>query len=440
MAKIPQGAVYQPVQKIPEGATYDTPGQQAAPADKPQAPGMFRQIWNKVNTPVADLIGNAGDTARGMVDYALSPGASAKLDAFRAAPPTLKDSESPIRYGLKQGLAGAIQDTGDTAAGFTSPLSLGTTALGAASQGAKAIGPATKLAYNFSRGAKAASSAAGAGFAGKGLYDIATADGDSPEAWQQRLGGGAMLAGGLAGSATNKDFANVPIQKAPVRAWQDISNSIMNRVLPGTPEDLLMRATKPTVGLNDYRRSLTAALPELNKQNPTSLSTLTDAADTVKANANKQFLGLRDQVTSPIDLSAAADLQDKSLPARVAFEDITGKRQQSLTDRASAYRRNVPIDQADDIRVGTNAELRGFFNKAQGDQQAALQNPETARIHAANTGVRGMPSMALFRTLLVLTRVRSRSYSAMRRTSQTRRGEETPSSVASSQFPCKMLW
>ncbi|HXJ04084.1 MAG TPA: hypothetical protein VNH65_03245 [Candidatus Acidoferrum sp.] len=151
------------------------------------------KLWNAVNTPVgdfvlpegiktADVLKAVGFHALGMGPYI--PGVN---DEHTISEQKLNDT--PTKAALKTFLAGAGADTANTVAGFTSPLALGTMAAGAA----------TKLPGAMGTVARAVTGTAGAGFAAKGGADIIEVGTENtPEAWQKRLQGGAMVAGGAA--------------------------------------------------------------------------------------------------------------------------------------------------------------------------------------------------------------------------------------------------
>lgn len=379
------------------------------PAQAPQ-PGLLSRAWNTANTPVADNFAGQNSTAKevlnkstaGLLDY----------DAIRksqASGPSEADSSSPTLYGLKQGYKGAMADTADTLAGFTSPVSLATAGLGLLGKGAGAVAKIGQMATK----------AIGTGFALKGAADVADAATNSemstPDRWQKGLQGGGMMAGGTAGAINQTGFGNVPIQKAPVRLWQDASNAVMKRVLPGSPQDLLVRATKPNVGLPDYEQSLTNSLPALAAEKPTSLTGLASAADKVKGVEYGKYQSLMDQFRKPqgagpynptqVDARPAADAQMASIPATDLFEKPN---QQRVIQRgghqihqgdagilektkgiADLYRTDMPVEQADSIVRDSNAKLRETWNKIGGKRASALSNPETARLYAMDNSLRG---------------------------------------------------
>jgi uncharacterized protein (UPF0335 family) len=98
-------------------------------------------------------------------------------------------SDTPTKAAIKAFINGVAKDTSSTVAGLTSPVGIATIAAGGAGEIPGAIGTVAKVV----------SPLAGTAFAAKGAHDIYTAGTENTsEAWQQRLQGGAMLAGGAA--------------------------------------------------------------------------------------------------------------------------------------------------------------------------------------------------------------------------------------------------
>jgi hypothetical protein len=61
---------------------------------------------------------------------------------------------------------------------------------------------------------------------------------------------------------------------------------------------------------------------------------------------------------------------------------------QKTAERASLYRKPIPIATADSLREDANAKLNAFYAKTGGDQNAALSNPETAATKAIGDATR----------------------------------------------------
>jgi hypothetical protein len=104
-----------------------------------------------------------------------------------------------VRNAIKTFITGAAKDTSDMAAGFSSPLSLGTLALGSVAKGAGAIGKIAKVASPF---VGTAFGLQGLWQAAHGGYKTAT-EGATPENVQETLGGlGQAALGAHSGAET----------------------------------------------------------------------------------------------------------------------------------------------------------------------------------------------------------------------------------------------
>src|SRR5579863_240346 len=179
----------------PSGQKWDEHGnaiQQTAPAD---TRGLLHKAWDAINTPSADFV-----LPKGVKTADLLKGAAFEKIFGETYIPGVNDwdtkaqqnfGKSPAKDAVKAFVSGAVKDSSDMAAGFTSPLGLATIGAGALSKTGGAAGTIAKTVGTI----------AGVGFAGKGAADIAKAGtAETPEAWQQRLEGGAMVAGGAAGA------------------------------------------------------------------------------------------------------------------------------------------------------------------------------------------------------------------------------------------------
>jgi hypothetical protein len=142
------------------------------------------------------------------------------------------------------------------ASSFTSPLSLALLGVGATAKAGNAVqklaqtgqqlNRAQQMAMRTAPAAKNILAGAGAGFSGKGSYDLATGkpidtllsagavlgggqSRVSPEQARKSLQGGAMLFGGAAGTVSPFRFSQVPLREIPnyvlpENAWISASN------------------------------------------------------------------------------------------------------------------------------------------------------------------------------------------------------------------------
>jgi hypothetical protein len=366
--------------RLPPGATLVSGGeQQSPPAATPASPepeGLLSRAWKFATRPLA--------------------GAGQAADEMREASTSLPNDfsvENPKLSGAMKGLAGAGADILGMG---TSPLSLATAGTGMLARGTGAL----------ARLAGMASKTAGVGFGLKGVADVTDAatnpDLSTPDRVQQGLFGGAMMAGGRAGATEQPKYGDLAR-----RVGEKTKSSFNKTLVPGSATELLVRATKPNVGLGDYEDTLNRTVPTLFKQSVaanqpiTSLKTLTSAADTLRDTKNTEYQALKSQAgNAPVPTYSVARAQMDSIPATDEFENSAIVPKTKAV--AKLYNTTMPVEKADAIRQDTNAKLRGFYNKAGGDQNAALSNPETARVHAVNSGVRN----SLYDTIDLATGVR----------------------------------
>jgi hypothetical protein len=79
-------------------------------------------------------------------------------------------------------------------------------------------------------------------------------------------------------------------------------------------------------------------------------------------------------------------------PAPANYGGLFGKG--GIADKTAAiadnYRKGFSVPDLDQVRQDANAKLNAFYNKAAGDRNAALSNPETARVKAVGDTSRGL--------------------------------------------------
>jgi hypothetical protein len=200
------GSVAAPAQGTDPYAKYGGAAAGQDTAEQPEEKGLISRAWDWINKPTADNFLpkdlKTSDILRGVAFQKMfgEPYLPGTNDFDTKADLHLGDS--PTKAAVKTFLSGSARDTADTAAGFTSPLGIGLAATGALGKAGGAVGTIARTVQGVS----------GAGFATKGLFDIGSAGTENtPEAWKQRLTGGAELAGGAAalGSATAPMVENV---------------------------------------------------------------------------------------------------------------------------------------------------------------------------------------------------------------------------------------
>lgn len=194
--------------------------------------------------------------------------------------------------------------------------------------------------------------------------------------------------------------------------------ALTRAIVPGSPSELLTRALKPSVAYPDFEAQTNSALPAIIKQNPTpGVSGFADAADAAKGKVNDQYQAWKAPATqTPIDTTPLVRRQVNSIPATNLFEspgivgatkrmassyDMTPKTVTTTspildqfgnpTTTTQTIKPTMPtLDTVDQIRRDTNSKLQSFYNKEGGDRNAALSNPNTARLKAVNDGTRDL--------------------------------------------------
>jgi hypothetical protein len=275
----------------PTAGTSPQNGQNNAGNDSVAQHGLLRRAWDFINSPIADLsvAGHrllpegvkTSDIIKAaafekMYGEAYIPGYNdfdTKAEAHLGPAPakmTTKDGHpyvaTPESHAFKNAvrtfIAGVAKDTSDMAAGFTSPVGIATTLAG--------IGPEAKAGSALAKAVPVAKALAGTAFGLKGASDIYQAGTENtPEAWQQRLQGGAMIAGGAA--SAGEGLRATPVTKAvaapevptpgrlkpgyvsvadndiPVRAEGPIAKAAETVVNPSRLRDFEVTKTQPAV-------------------------------------------------------------------------------------------------------------------------------------------------------------------------------------------------
>jgi hypothetical protein len=232
--------------------------------------GLLRRAWDFINSPIADLsvAGHrllpegvkTSDIIKAaafekMYGEAYIPGFNdfdTKADAHLGPAPakiTTQDGHpyvaTPESHAFKNAvrtfIAGVGKDTSDMAAGFTSPLSLGTLSLGAVSKAPGAVGTA----------AKALNPLVGTAFGLQGLYNATTGgyhmvqEGATPENVQETLGG---LGQAALGAHADLDAVGTKVEDIRNRVTP-VNKTIAGQDVPVRPETKGL-ATLVTKGVN----------------------------------------------------------------------------------------------------------------------------------------------------------------------------------------------
>lgn len=222
-------------------------------------------------------------------------------------------------------------------------------------------------------------------------------------------------------------------------------------IVDGTPGELLQRALKPSVTHGaDASKILQDTMPAVLKADPNAITVgaYGQASEAARAAQGAQYdariapyrqpvgasevanglptanaVPVRGAVgpynPATIDGNAVANAQMRSIPVMQQIENpatpspvrykefdipageggtmrmgaqVGGDMHGGIVNKTAAvadnYRRPLSIPVADQVRQDSNATLNAFYNKAGGDRNAALSNPETARVKAVGDSVR----------------------------------------------------
>ena len=170
----------------------------------------------------------------------------------------------------------------------------------------------------------------------------------------------------------------------------------------GTPGELLQSALKPGVKYGaDVGMKVQSAIPDVLQANPKlrGVSGFAKAADTARDMQGQKYNNLIAPYrpapggVGPIRPGSiygapVAEAQMRSIPAINMAENANTGIVMKTGKAAETYDRDIPVAEADDIRQDANAKLNAFYSRTGGDQNAALSNPETARIKAIGDTMR----------------------------------------------------
>jgi hypothetical protein len=199
------------------------------------------------------------------------------------------------------------------------------------------------------------------------------------------------------------------------------------RVLaPGSAGEILSRALKPGVRYGaDTASMFSDTLPSILDANPNvaSVSDYAQASDAAKDNVFAQHNNIIAPYRKPMTLDPLsgdpteaagpfrpsaisgkpiAKAQMDSIPYMSRIEqpgtntwnswsggmDNTGGIVGKTQNLASKYEKDFSVPELDTLRENANAKLNDFYGKSGGDKNAALSNPETARVKAVGDATR----------------------------------------------------
>lgn len=330
-----------------------------------EQPGVLKRAWDWLNKPAADN---------------LLPKGISTSDIFKAAAfhsltgeqyvPGINDfdtkqkehfGESPTKDALKTFISGATKDTADLAASQTSPMGLGLLAGGALTKAPGAVGALAKVVTGT----------ASAGFSGKGATDIANAGFENtPEAWQKRLIGGAMLTGGMAGvGSATKGIVPKSVPAAMYESALKARTTIPVAVREGMVDAALRNEIPISKG---GLEKLGALIDDTNAKIKNLIDTGSNQGATVNKFAVASRLGntvskFSNQVNPNADLNAIGESgneflenQPNEIPASQAQSLKQGTYQQ-LKSRAYGELKSATVESQKALARGIKEELVSQF-------------------------------------------------------------------------------
>jgi hypothetical protein len=358
---IPQGATLQPLQggsvPIPEGATLQPLStNQTQPDEQPSALSRFAGNFGGDLVNAAKGVGSLFAKPQTVGDYAASILGPGGLVIKRAV----------------TGLAGAQKDQYDRAKQSATEGDYIGTAINSTAAGLPVVGPMVGGVY------EQAKSGDTAGAAGKGASRILQLLSMAPEKSVLPNPAAALARGaqGIAGKA-------IPAIKRAGDAT----------FVEGTPAELMTRAIRPPVTRPDLEAAMSDRMGQVMQKGEqigapvNSLANYKKAAAAAKADSGAAYGDLVTQnAQAPINTFPVRRAIIDSVPET---DKITNPGIMPRTAKmANQFPSKMTAAQADLVRLDTNAKLDSFFNRAGGDRNAALSEPETARTAAINSGVR----------------------------------------------------
>lgn len=337
---------------IPEGATI---------GDTTEQPGLLQRAWHWLNKPVADNLLPEGMSTKDVIRSVAftnlfhEPYVPGTNDFDTKAQQHF--GHSPTKDAVKTFISGTVKDASDLVAGQTSPIGIATMAGGALTKAPGAVGTLARIGTG----------AASAGFAGKGAADVIGAGTENtPEAWQQRLQGGAMVAGGAAGVGATR-----PLKTALSTAGKAIPESV--------PERMYESALKPSTTLPAGKRAqiIRTGLENEIPVSAEGAAKLSDLLNDVNQKiADKIHISNRLGATvDPLEVSSRLGDVGQQFVNQVNPEADLAAIQRSGEEFLRTQPSDIPIERAQQLKQGTYQQLRkkyGQLGSADIESQKAL--------------------------------------------------------------------
>jgi hypothetical protein len=194
------------------------------------------------------------------------------------------------------------------------------------------------------------------------------------------------LAGQTIGAVEGGRIA-APVARAAVDTAKNIGNPVtaVKNVFAGPPEVQMTKALQPGKNNVNFSADLKTALPQMKSAEAQLGNPIEGFDDAVQANvlAKKNIwkqvqsrLSSAGQAGAMIDGNQIADAMMGSVDKRMAIQNpgVAAR----IKDIANTYRRDIPVDEAEDFIQSNNHELTGYYARNKISQQAAQSDPEVA--------------------------------------------------------------
>jgi hypothetical protein len=160
---------------------------------------------------------------------------------------------------------------------------------------------------------------------------------------------------------------------------------ILKSLIDGPATDLLTRAIKPAKNNTGWARDLNTALPNMKAAESAighPVQNIDDAAQAASI-AKKQLWQQYEQRLGPaakmgaiVDGNQIANSIERSVSKRTALQNpALAERIQKVAD---TYRRDIPVQEAEDFLQNANDELHSYYAKNKVGQSIAASDPETS--------------------------------------------------------------
>jgi len=226
------------------------------------------------------------------------------------------------------------------------------------------------------------------------------------------------MAGALTGGAANvyaltksaqslpelaNDAASLLNQKGidPVEAVRQSAENTITKIAKGIgvadpePPQLLTKAVKPLSSNVGWEKSIQTAMPNMKAAEADlghPIQGLDDALDAVglaKKNLWSQYsqkLAAGSNIGATIDGNEIADAMMQSIDKRTAIQNPGLA--EHIQNVADTYRRQIPVEEAEDFLQSANRDLHNYYAKNKVGQQIALSDPEKAYTVAESNALR----------------------------------------------------